>query len=92
MDIEIKSRNHIKEFFQWIHGRMEDMAFSVILHIPEKLIPKWLMNKLEGYLNRRISEIKQQTVKLTWRKMYLQNAATEIHNRQQGIKETPPED
>jgi len=47
------------------------------------------MNWLEKYLDRRISELKQESIKMTWRNMYLQSATNEIHNRQQNAKEAP---
>ena len=52
MDIEIKDRNRLKEFFQNFHSKAEDIAFSIIQRIPEKLLPHWLMNWLEKYLGK----------------------------------------
>ena len=89
IDIELKDRNHIKDFFHKLHSRLEDIAFSIIQRIPEKFIPQWLMNRLEKYLDKRISELKQQSIKMSWRNMYLQSATHEIHNRQQNAKEAP---
>ncbi len=89
IDIEIKDRNHIQEIFHKLHSRLEDIAFSIIQRIPEKFIPYWLMNWLEKYLDKRISDLKQQSIQMTWRNMYLQSATHEIHNRQQDAKEAP---
>lgn len=89
IDIELKDRNHIKDFFHKLHSRLEDIAFSIIYRIPEKFIPHWLMNWLEKYLDRRIRELKQESIKMTWHNMYLNNSLTEIHNRQQDAKEAP---
>ena len=36
------------------------------------------MNRLEKYLDKRISELKQQSIQMTWRNMYLQNAVNDI--------------
>lgn len=80
IDIEIKDHNPIKEFFHKLHNRLENIAFSIIQRIPEKFTPHWLMNWLEKYLDRRISELKQESIKMTWRNMYLQNAVNEIHS------------
>ncbi|MFG6324283.1 MAG: hypothetical protein K1W41_23645 [Lachnospiraceae bacterium] len=80
IDIELKDHNHIKEFFHKLHNRLEDIAFSIIQRIPEKVIPHWLMNWLEKYLDKRINELKQQSIQMTWRNMYLQNAVNEIHS------------
>lgn len=78
IDIEIKDRNKIKEFFHKLHSKLEDITFSVIQRIPEKFIPHWLMNWLSRYLDKRISELKQQSIKMTWRNMYLQKAVDDI--------------
>lgn len=81
IDIEIKHRNRSKEFFQNFHSKAEDIAFSIIQRIPEKLLPHWLMNWLEKNLDKRINELKQESIKMTCQNMYLQNSLTEIHNR-----------
>ena len=80
IDIELKDHNHIKEFFHKLHSRLEDIAFSVIQRIPEKFLSHRLMNWLEKYLDKRISELKQESIKMTWRNMYLQNAVNEIYS------------
>ena len=80
IDIELKDRNRLKQFFQNFHNKAEDIAFSIIQRIPEKLLPHWLMNWLDHYLDKRISELKQEAIKQTWRTMYLQEAVDNIKN------------
>ena len=92
IDIELKDRNRIKDFFQKIHSKLEDLLFSIIQKLPEKFIPRWLMEWLSRYLDRRISELKQQSIKMTWQNMYLQSAVNEIHTRQQDAKKAPSDD
>lgn len=92
IDIELKDRNHVKDFFHKLFSRLENISFSIIQRIPEKFIPHWLMNWLEKYLDKRISELKQESIKMTWRNMYLQSATNEIHNRQQDTKKAPSDD
>ena len=92
IDIEIKDRNRIKDFSHKIHSQLEDISFSIIQKLPEKFIPQWLMNRIEKYLDKRIIELKQQSIKMTWRNMYLQSATNEIHNRQQDTKKAPSDD
>ena len=89
IEIEFKDRNHIKDSFRAIHSRLENMAFFIIQQTPEKFLPHWLINSLDKYLDRRISELEQESIKMTWHNMYLQNSLTETHNRQQIIKEAP---
>jgi hypothetical protein len=49
------------------------------------------MNWLSRYLDKRINELKQQSIKMTWQNMYLQDAVDDIHSRQQDIKKAPSE-
>ena len=92
IDIELKDRNRLKDFFHKVNSRLEDIAFSIIQKLPEKFIPQCLMNRLEKYLDKRIRELKQESIKMTWRNMYLQSATNEIHNRQQDTKKAPSDD
>jgi len=89
INIELKDRNRLKEFFQNFHSKAEDITFSIIQKLPEKFIPQRLMKRLEKYLDKRIIKLKQQSIKMTWHNMYLQNSLTEIHNRQQDTKKAP---
>lgn len=86
IDIEIKKQNRLKEFFHEIHSKSEDILFSVIQKIPEKFIPASLMDWMEHYTNKRISELKQQIIRDRWRTVELKKAADKISNRQQGKK------
>lgn len=92
IDIEIKRRNLTKEFFHKIHGKLEDIMFSIIQHIPQKFISRWLMNWLDRYTDKRLAQLKQQSVKMSWYNMYLQSTTNEIHTRQQDAKEAPSDD
>ena len=92
IDIELKDCNHINDFFHKIHSKLEDIAFSIIQRIPDRFISHRLMNWLEKYLDKRISQLKQESNKMTWHNMYLQNSLTEIHNRQQDTKKAPSDD
>lgn len=82
IDIEIKKPNHIKEFFQKLFNKIEDTFFEIILKLPERFIPAWLMNYLDRYTTKRINQLKQDNVKSTWKNMYLQSAIVKISNQQ----------
>lgn len=90
--IEIKDHNKTKEFFQNIHSKLEDLLFSIIQKLPERFIPSPLMNWLSRYLDRRINELKQESIKMTWQNMYLQEAVDDIRNRQNDRKKAPLDD
>lgn len=87
IDIELKDRSRIKEFFLKTHNRFENFMFFIISKIPERLIPRPMMEWLEHYLDKRIRKLKQQTIKQEWKKMELQNAVDEISKRQQNHKQ-----
>ena len=92
IDIELKDRNRLKDFFHKVNNRLEDVTFSIIQKLPEKFIPQWLMNILVKYLDKRIRELKQESIKMTWHNMYLQSAIDKIHARQQDTKKAPSDD
>ena len=92
IDIELKDHNRLKEFCKNLHSKAEDLLFTIISKLPEKFFPSPIMNWLSRYLDKRISKLKQQSIKQTWKNMYLQDAVDEIHTRQQDTKEAPSED
>ena len=92
INIELKDRNKTKEFFQNFHSKAENILFTIISKLPERFIPSPLMNWLDRYLDKRISELKQEAIKMPWQNMYLQDAVAEICNRQKDTKKVPLDD
>ena len=92
IDIELKDRNRIKEFIQNFHSKAEDILFSIIQKLPEKLIPSPLMNWLDRYTTKRISQLHQQIIKQRWQQDTLKRAVDNIHNIKQDIKKAPSDD
>lgn len=78
MDIEIKRPNRIKEIFSVLYDKIENILFSFILKLPEKLIPGIIIRWLDSYTTKRIQKVKQETIKNTWHKMYLEMSLSEI--------------
>lgn len=78
IEIEIKDRNKFKEFFHKVRNKSEDLLFSIIQKIPERFIPSFIMEWLDRYTDRRINQLKQEQIKATWKKMYLQDAVNQI--------------
>lgn len=83
IDIEIKERNKIKDFFHKLHSRLENIMFEIIQRIPEKLLPNFLMKWLNNYTTKRIAKLKQQITKDRWKEIGLEKAVNEISNWQQ---------
>lgn len=50
------------------------------------------MNWLDRYLDKRISELKQESIKMTWKNMYLQDAVEDIRTKQHDTKKAPSDD
>lgn len=79
MDIEIERHSRIKGLFQKLHSKLEDILFSIISSLPERLVPLPLMEWLERYIDKRIQQTRQQIVKSRWRQDALEKALSDIH-------------
>ena len=92
IDIEIKKRNRPREFFQNLHSKAEDLLFTIISKLPERFIPSALMNWLDIYTTKRISQLQQQIIKQRWQQDTLERVVEDIHNKQQNMKKAPSDD
>lgn len=86
IDIEIKKHSIVKDFLYNLHNKLEDLFFKIIMKLPERLIPSFIMECLEQYTLKRINQLKQQNIKQTWRNMYLQETVDNISKVQQSSK------
>lgn len=66
------------------------MMFNIILKIPQSFIPSPVMKWINAYTDKRIQELKQQSIKQSWENMYLEKALEEI--RQKDIEKAPVDD
>lgn len=92
IEIEIKPRSRAKEFIDMIKDKSEDLMFSIITKVPERMIPSPVMQWLTAYLDRRTQELQQEIIRQQWQKVYLEKAVSEIHDRQQDTNKAPQED
>lgn len=92
MNIEIKPRSRAKELFDMIKDKSEDLMFSIITKVPERMIPSQIMQWLTTYLDKRTQELQQEIIRQQWQKVYLEKAVSEIHDRQQDTNKAPQED
>lgn len=83
INIKLKKHSPAKEFFHKLHSKSEDLFFTLIMKLPEKFIPHFVMELLDRYTAKRINELKQQNVKLAWKKVELQQAVDDITDKQQ---------
>ena len=73
-----------------LRSKLEDIAFSAISHLP--VIPDSLAIWSSNYLDRRIAELRHETIRQQWDKASLNQELSEIHERQQNIEKAPSED
>ena len=64
-----------------IKSKSEDIVFTIIQHLP--IVPNFLMNWANNYLNRRIAELEHETLRQQWDKVSLEKTLSEIHEQQQ---------
>ena len=83
INIEIQKPTRFKDLLHKIFNRLEDLMFSIIQKLPEKMIPHFLMDWMEHYTNKRLSELKQQIIRNRWHTIELEKVVDNIHNRQQ---------
>ena len=83
INIEIQKPNRFKDLLHKILNRLEDLMFSIIQKLPEKMIPHFLMDWMEQYTNKRLSELKQQIIRNRWHTIELEKVVDNIHNRHQ---------
>lgn len=87
--IDLKPRNPLSECLHKSHSKAEDLLFSIIQHLP--VVPSFLANWLERYMDKRIAELQQETIKQQWDKISLEQVVDDIHDRQQNTKKAPSE-
>ena len=81
INIEIKNRSRLKEFSDNLFSRLEDMMFFIIQKLPNKITPPFLLEWLNKYLDKRIMALQQQNIKQTWKQMYLEDAVSNIRQK-----------
>lgn len=80
IDIKIQKYSRIKTLLKKIYNRSEDLFFTLISKIPESMIPRFVMNWLEHYTNKRIAELQQQIIRDRWRSVELDDFLQQINN------------
>lgn len=89
MNYEITPRSRAKDFSRQIHDKLENFLFWIIQKLPERFIPDTLMHWADRYLDKRIQQLKQETIRQNWNQIYLNQALEEIYLRQQAKEKAP---
>lgn len=92
MNYEITPRNKARDFSRQIHDKLEAFLFWIIQQVPERFIPDTLMHWADCYLDKRIQQLKQETIRQNWDKAHLNQTLKEIHSRQQAKEKAPSEE
>ena len=71
-----------------IGSKIENLFFDVIQRIPDQFIPKFVMNRIDQYLDKRISEMQQQIIKYKWEQVELEKTVQKLHMAAD-VKEAP---
>lgn len=79
--ITVYERSKIKEFCKRFKSKTEDVLFSVVERIPERLLSGWLMNWMGRYIDKRMAELQREQIKANWDKTYLEQAVKELRNK-----------
>lgn len=58
--------------------KLEDLLFSVLQRLPEKIIPQPAMDWMFSYVEKRTQEIQHQIVRQNWKKAELEQILTEL--------------
>lgn len=75
VNIGVKKANKIALLFNKAKSKLEDVFFTIILLLPENMIPLPL---IEEYIRKRENELQAQQVKQNWRIMELEKAVKQI--------------
>lgn len=88
INIELKPRNKFEIFLHETYDKLEDIVFDIILKVPERFIPSFLMKHIEHYIDKRTQALQQQIIKQRWQQVALEQAVSDIRNK----KKAPQED
>ena len=80
--IEIEKHNCFKDLVHKIFDWSEDLMLSVFEKLPETMIPQFLMNWMDGYTRKRLSELQQQIIRDRWYTVELEKFVDHISNQQ----------
>lgn len=83
INIEIKPKSKLHDFFQGLFSKSEDLLFSIVQKLPESFTPPFLMNWLESYLDKRTQKLQAEIIRQQWQQIYLKKAIEEIRSSQQ---------
>ena len=90
INIDLKKPNRFKELLNTLNDKIEDLMFSIVLKIPEKSIPTFLMQWLDTYTTKRIHALERENIQQQWKAVYLQDAVKSI--REQDTEKVPTEE
>lgn len=70
-----------------LKSKLEDALFSIVQHLP--IVPDFLINWMDNYLDQRIAELEHETIRQQWDKASLEKR---LADWQQDKEKAPSED
>lgn len=69
-------------FIHQINNKIVDILFSIVVHLPEQLVPQSIDKWLNEYADKRLAELQQEIVRQKWQKIYLLQSIDQIRQQE----------
>lgn len=79
--IIVKEPDKKREFYKGIKSKAEDILFSIIGLLPEKLIPSCVLEWVSRYIDKRMAELQKEQTQANWKKVYTEKAVEELKRK-----------
>ena len=79
--ITVEEPNKKSEICKRIKSKSEDILFSIIGLLPEKLIPSCVMEWVSRYIDKRMAELQKEQIQANWKKVYTEKAVEELKHK-----------
>lgn len=89
MNYEITPRNRAKDFSNQIRSIFDNFIFWIVKNIPQKFLPDLILILLDDYIEKRVRELRLETIKQAWDIAYLEK---ELEKLQQSKNKAPSEE
>lgn len=76
IQFDLENPNRFKDLLHKISSKAEDILFSILLKLPETLIPgEWM----ERYINKQISKTNHELIRNRWKQIALNEIIEKSH-------------
>lgn len=78
IQIYLDKSNRFKKILHKLHSKAENLMFSIVRLLPEKLTPQPLVDWTGKYVEKQISKTKQQLIRSRWETVALDELSEKI--------------